>query len=159
VLIFVLAHEIDHAAKKHCLRRGGRDPLAWNVACDYSNNLFLKDCGFKIWDQALLDERFRDESKFAMSADRIFNILQKEQQDEQSGDGQRGQGNGDEDGDSQGSGNGSSPPGIGQPGNQHHSPMLGDIQEPEPRRRTRSAATSWSARSRTRSLRRRPWPR
>jgi predicted metal-dependent peptidase len=91
VLMFVLAHEIDHAAKKHCLRRGGRHPLAWNVACDYSNNLFLKDCGFKIWDQALLDERFRDESGFAMSADRIFNILMKEAQDEQSG-GQRGQG-------------------------------------------------------------------
>jgi predicted metal-dependent peptidase len=49
--MFVLAHEIDHAAKKHCLRRGSRDPLAWNVACDYSNNLFLKDCGFKIWSE------------------------------------------------------------------------------------------------------------
>jgi hypothetical protein len=27
VLMFVLAHEIDHAAKKHCLRRGGREAL------------------------------------------------------------------------------------------------------------------------------------
>jgi predicted metal-dependent peptidase len=129
-LIFVLAHEIDHAAKKHCLRRGGRHPLAWNVACDYSNNLFLKDCGFKIWDAALLDERFRDESGFAMSADRIFNILMKEAQDEQSG-GQRGQGSGEDGDDQQGSGSGSSPPGIGEEGNQHHSPMLGDIQEPD----------------------------
>ena len=158
VLMFVLAHEIDHAAKKHCLRRGSRDPLTWNVACDYSNNLFLKDCGFKIWSEALIDERFRDESGYAMSADRIFNTLQKEEQDEQSS-GQRGQGqsqgddddddaqagggagaSGDEDDDLQQPGGSRSqgqqqpqqgPPGIGQPGNQHHSPMLGDIQEPD----------------------------
>lgn len=128
VLVFVLAHEIDHAAKKHCLRRGSRHPTKWNIACDYSDNLFLKDCGFKVWEHALLDERFRDESKFAMSADRIFNILAKEEQDEQSSGGQRGQGD-DDDEDGQGSGQGQ--PGIGQPGGAHHSPMLGDIQEPE----------------------------
>jgi predicted metal-dependent peptidase len=131
VLMFVLAHEIDHAAKKHCLRRGGREALPWNVACDYSNNLFLKDCGFKIWEEALIDERFRDESKFAMSADRIFNIIMKEQQDQQSG-GQRGQ-DGDDGDDQQGSspGQGQGQPGIGEPGSGHSSPMLGDIQEPE----------------------------
>lgn len=147
VLMFVLAHEIDHAAKKHCLRRGSRDPFEWNVACDYSNNLFLKDCGFKIWSEALIDERFRDEDTgYAMAADRIFNILKKEQQDEQSS-GQRGQGSGDDDDDedSQGSSAGgkqpqgangqsqgqSGPPKIGAPGTEHYSPMLGDIEEPE----------------------------
>lgn len=129
VLMFVLAHEIDHAAKKHCLRRGGRNPLKWNIACDYSNNLFLQDCGFKVWDKALIHERFRDETGFAMSADRIFNIISKEEQDEQSG-GQRGQGDGDEDDEGQGGG-GQGQPGMGEPGGAHHSPMLGDIQEPE----------------------------
>lgn len=141
VLMFGLAHEIDHAAKKHCLRRGHRDPMEWNVACDYSNNLFLKDCGFKIWDQALLDERFRDESGFAMSADRIYNILKKEQQDEQQqerGGGGAGGSQDDDDQQQQASGSGQSqgppssgPPKIGAPGTEHHSPMLGDIQEPD----------------------------
>lgn len=120
VLMFAIAHEIDHAAKKHALRRHGRPPLAWNVACDYSNNLFLEDCGFKIWNQALLDERFRDESGFAMSADRIFGILMKEQEDEKN----RGGRSGDDEGDDEES------TGIGEPGNEHHSPMLGDIEEP-----------------------------
>jgi predicted metal-dependent peptidase len=39
----VLCHEIMHKANGHNLRRGGRDPFLWNVACDYAiNPLILK---------------------------------------------------------------------------------------------------------------------
>lgn len=38
---FVVAHEVLHAALRHDLRRNGRDPYLWNVACDYVINDWL----------------------------------------------------------------------------------------------------------------------
>jgi predicted metal-dependent peptidase len=38
---FVLAHELLHAGLRHDLRRQGRDPFLWNVACDYVINGWL----------------------------------------------------------------------------------------------------------------------
>jgi predicted metal-dependent peptidase len=39
----VLCHEVMHIAYGHSLRRNGRDPFLWNVACDYAiNPLILK---------------------------------------------------------------------------------------------------------------------
>lgn len=37
----VLAHEALHCALLHMLRRGDRDPEAWNIACDHAVNLHL----------------------------------------------------------------------------------------------------------------------
>ena len=38
---FVLCHEILHCVGDHMTRRGSRDPLIWNYACDYAINPIL----------------------------------------------------------------------------------------------------------------------
>lgn len=38
---FVLAHELLHAALRHDVRCGDRDPYLWNIACDYVINGWL----------------------------------------------------------------------------------------------------------------------
>lgn len=38
---FVLCHEILHCVGEHMTRRGSRDPLIWNYACDYAINPIL----------------------------------------------------------------------------------------------------------------------
>jgi predicted metal-dependent peptidase len=143
VLMFVIAHEIMHTALVHGMRLSGRDPLRWNVATDYAINLILKDSNFKVWANALLDEKYRD-----LSADNIYNQLKKEddEQQKQPQQGQGGQGQPDPNGQQQPAGaggqgpppppgaqpqQGSGPPTAGQPGSEHHSPMLGDLIQPE----------------------------
>ncbi len=39
--LFVLAHELLHAGLNHASRRRGRDPLLWNIACDFIINGWL----------------------------------------------------------------------------------------------------------------------
>lgn len=39
--LFVFAHELLHAGLNHCSRRRGRDPLLWNIACDFVINGWL----------------------------------------------------------------------------------------------------------------------
>lgn len=40
---FIAVHEIHHIIKRHPWRRGERDPILWNIACDYSINAELID--------------------------------------------------------------------------------------------------------------------
>lgn len=40
-LLFVVAHEVMHPVLDHVLRRNGRDPKAWNIACDIVVNYLL----------------------------------------------------------------------------------------------------------------------
>lgn len=134
VLMFVIAHEIMHTALEHGIRCQQRHKLRWNVAADYAINLILKDSNFKVWEHALLDEKYRE-----MSADSIYNQLAKEEdQQKQKGGGGGGQGEPDPNAPQQGQGQGSGDdedgpqtPGTGEPGNKHHSPMLGDLKEPD----------------------------
>src|SRR5215469_8738088 len=44
-LVGALAHEVLHPALHHHVRRSGRDPKRWNVACDYAVNPLLVDAG------------------------------------------------------------------------------------------------------------------
>ena len=76
VVTFVLAHEVAHIMFKHGLRRAGRAPRRWNHACDFAINLMLKDCGFKLWERCLCDEKYRD-----MSAEQIYEQREKERED------------------------------------------------------------------------------
>lgn len=39
--VFVFAHELLHAGLNHASRRRGRDPLLWNIACDFVINGWL----------------------------------------------------------------------------------------------------------------------
>lgn len=87
-IIGVLAHEVMHIVLEHGLRRQGRDPRLWNYACDYAINPILIDCGFKLPAGGLFDRRF-----FGMSAEAIYDILEKEQTArKKQGQGQPGQG-------------------------------------------------------------------
>jgi len=43
--LFVFAHELLHAGLNHGSRRRGRDPLLWNVACDFVINGWLVEMG------------------------------------------------------------------------------------------------------------------
>ena len=68
-----LAHEVMHPALHHHVRRSGRDPKRWNVACDYAINPLLVDAGFSLPEGVLLDDRFG-----GMSAEQIYNLLETE---------------------------------------------------------------------------------
>lgn len=43
--LFVFAHELLHAGLNHASRRRGRDPLLWNIACDFVINGWLLEMG------------------------------------------------------------------------------------------------------------------
>jgi predicted metal-dependent peptidase len=72
VVLFVLVHEAMHIMLKHGIRRGNRDPIAWNCACDFAINIQLKDWGFTLWDQCLVDPKYR-----GMSAEQIYDSFPK----------------------------------------------------------------------------------
>lgn len=74
----VIAHELFHIVSLHHLRRGHRDPDRWGRACDYAINDNLLRDGFTLPEDRLHEKRFRD-----MSAEAIYTILQKEEEDPQ----------------------------------------------------------------------------
>ena len=68
---FLLAHEVLHVAFEHMLRRGDRDPQAWNVACDYAINYSLVESGLTQMPKGvLLDSKYK-----GMRAEKIYDIL------------------------------------------------------------------------------------
>ena len=69
-----LAHEVMHPALRHHLRRSGRDPKRWNIACDYAINPLLVDAGLKLPEGVLLENRYR-----GMSAEQIYNLIESEE--------------------------------------------------------------------------------
>lgn len=84
-----LAHEVMHPALHHHLRRSGRDPKGWNVACDFAINPLLIDSGLKLPEGVLVDDRFR-----GMSAEQIYNLLESEEElpEDSNGDNQKNAG-------------------------------------------------------------------
>jgi predicted metal-dependent peptidase len=74
-----LEHEVMHPALQHHTRRNGRDPSRWNMACDYAINPILVDAGLTLPEGVLLEDRFR-----GMSAERSYNQLEEEEQNQQS---------------------------------------------------------------------------
>jgi predicted metal-dependent peptidase len=74
----VLAHEVMHPALQHHARRGDRDRKRWNMACDYAINPLLLEAGLTLPKDVLIEHRFR-----GMSAERIYNLID-EQQDQDS---------------------------------------------------------------------------
>jgi len=75
----VLAHEVMHPALQHHTRRGKRDPKRWNMACDYAINPMLVDAGLVLPKEVLLDRRFA-----GMSAERIYTLIEEEENQDSS---------------------------------------------------------------------------
>jgi predicted metal-dependent peptidase len=77
--ITVFAHELFHAALGHCLRRMGRDPDWWNVACDHEvNNLIVASGKYEIPSGQPGDSWCYDAKYRGWVAERIFDDLVKD---------------------------------------------------------------------------------
>ncbi len=73
----LLAEEVSHIARMHHTRRAGREPRAWNEACDLAISPDLKAGGFDTSDPnggMMYDRRFQ-----GMSAEEIYAARQSEQ--------------------------------------------------------------------------------
>jgi predicted metal-dependent peptidase len=68
----LLVHEVAHCMFKHHLRRGDRDPMMWNIACDLVVNLILEEAGFRIPNGQLIDYKYKD-----MSAEAVYELIKK----------------------------------------------------------------------------------
>jgi predicted metal-dependent peptidase len=99
VLRGVLVHEVKHVALGHHVRRGERDPVEWNEACDLAINGGIIDEGYELLDDVLLDRQFA-----GLSAEEIYHRRRQEKENKKSGSGGSG-----------GSGQGQSQPGQGKP--------------------------------------------
>lgn len=73
VLKFTLAHETLHITNCHHTRMNGKDGELWNKAADYAINWLLREYGFKLWPNCLIDNRFANKC-----AEDIYRILQNE---------------------------------------------------------------------------------
>lgn len=54
----VCGHETLHVALMHMLRRGNRDPLIWNIACDLAVNPIILDAGMQLPENRLFDAKY-----------------------------------------------------------------------------------------------------
>jgi len=89
---FVLCHEILHCVGDHMSRRGSRDPLLWNYACDYAINpiLNVEIVGGQFeWPQnsdgtrmGLYEEKYE-----GMKAEDIYDLLVDDQEQQQKAEG------------------------------------------------------------------------
>ena len=72
--LFVFAHELLHAGLNHASRRRGRDPLLWNVACDFVINGWLMEMAVGAAHVGLLhDAGFADSS-----TEEVYDTLAKD---------------------------------------------------------------------------------
>lgn len=74
VLKFTLCHEVLHITNLHHARMKNKDPKIWNEACDYAINLLLREAGFKLWPNCLIEDYYKD-----MCAEDIYRTLTKNQ--------------------------------------------------------------------------------
>lgn len=86
-LTAVVAEEACHKAHKHHLRRGGRDPELWNIACDYQVHNDLETDGFKFPKAIEVDGEMRplyiDPQYAGLSAEDIYHLLEEKKEEEQ----------------------------------------------------------------------------
>lgn len=72
-LVGVVAHEGMHCAFLHPFRRQHRDHGKWNRACDHAINLLLKQAGFQLPKEGLMDPQYA-----GMTAEAIYTRLPDE---------------------------------------------------------------------------------
>ena len=66
-VVGVLCHEVMHVANGHHLRRNGRDPMEWNIACDYAINPHILMDKMALPKDGLFDDTYKD-----MGAEAIY---------------------------------------------------------------------------------------
>ena len=102
-VVGLIVHEVLHIILKHSLFREDRDPKLWNCACDYAINLIIKDGGYYLPPNGLVDEQYR-----GLSAFQIYEVLAQEagntvrpdeDEEQEEGEGDEESGDGAEDGD------------------------------------------------------------
>ena len=86
-VMFLIAHEVMHVALNHGSRLRSRNPLIWNLACDFAINLILVDSGMEFIEGGCLDKQYE-----GMSADEIYDKLieQADKCRQKGGDGKPG---------------------------------------------------------------------
>jgi predicted metal-dependent peptidase len=72
-LVGVMVHEVLHCALAHHARAGDRDPMRWNIACDYAINSVIKEANF-----VLPADHLDDPAYHKMSAEEIYSKLPKD---------------------------------------------------------------------------------
>lgn len=70
----VMLHELLHVAYMHGTRKQGRDHEKWIAACDYAINLMIKNWGYTLPTNVLLDEKFMEDGK-VLSEEKIYDML------------------------------------------------------------------------------------
>ena len=93
-LVFLMCHEVMHAALGHIWRRGTRNHEKFNIAADYAIHSMLKQYdrksdGFQFAEGALYDQRFDNKS-----AEEIYELLPDKPTTKMSNSGKQGQGQG-----------------------------------------------------------------
>lgn len=71
----VICHEVEHCARLHMLRRGARDKLIWNFACDFVINESVKASGFTLPKGCLFDPKLN-----GLAEEEIYRQLEDEAQ-------------------------------------------------------------------------------
>lgn len=82
LVMFGFAHEVLHVAFENGLRMQKRDPLIWNLATDFANNLILYESGFTLLPGCLYDPALKGQS-----ADQIYEKLIKQARKQQAAGG------------------------------------------------------------------------
>lgn len=73
--VFVLAHEVMHVALLHSLRRGGRNPMVWNIAADYAiNGMLMGQRNMTMPKDGLYNPAYG-----RMSTEQIYELLMKDE--------------------------------------------------------------------------------
>jgi predicted metal-dependent peptidase len=81
-----MAHELVHVCLEHMWRRGPRDPVLFNIACDFKVNQYIEEEGFIIPGKRKLADLFnpavegwlRDSQFDTWSEEQIYNLLEDE---------------------------------------------------------------------------------
>lgn len=75
-LIGVICHEVLHVALGHTFRKGMRDHMLWNIACDYAVNAIIHESGIKLPQPHLYNDKYKDMAA-ELIYDDIYNQTQK----------------------------------------------------------------------------------
>lgn len=112
--VTVVAHEVMHCVLGHHTRRGSRDGVRWNEACDLAVNPILVEAGFGLPYNAYLPGRQKHRGLPAgLTAEEYYSRLGEDPDGEEGG---QGQGDGDGSGNGQGSPDPGGCGGVEEPG-------------------------------------------